>query len=89
MITDDHPATAGSTAEEAGLPAEEHALLTDSELTDLDDDELAQRMTQAAVIARITPLDKLRIVGFLQRRGHTAAMTGNGSTTPQLYVWLK
>lgn len=78
MLTGDHPATARTIASEAGLLGHEHAVLTGSEIATLPDDVLDQRLEQTAVIARATPLDKLRIVESLQRRGHTVAMTGDG-----------
>lgn len=78
MITGDHPATARSIARQAGLAVHERAILTGSELTELDDAELAERLEQATVIARATPLDKLRIIESLQRSEHTVAMTGDG-----------
>src|ERR687890_1788605 len=62
----------------AGLPARDKDLLTGEELESLDDDELDERLERASVVARITPLDKVRIVESLQRRGHTVAMTGDG-----------
>src|ERR687890_446136 len=62
----------------AGLPARDKDLLTGEELERLEDDELDERLEQASVVARITPLDKVRIVESLQRRGHTVAMTGDG-----------
>ena len=78
VLTGDHPATARAIAAEAGLPAGDEDLLTGDELADLDDDALDERLERASVLARITPVDKVRIVESLQRRGHTVAMTGDG-----------
>jgi cation-transporting ATPase I len=77
MITGDHPATARAIAREAGL-LDGGDVLTGPELTELDNDELDRRLEKATVIARATPLDKLRIIEGLRRRGHTVAMTGDG-----------
>jgi cation-transporting P-type ATPase I len=78
MLTGDHPATARAIAAEAGLPAEEEDVIVGDELSGLDDAELDDCLERASVVARITPLDKVRIVESLQRRGHTVAMTGDG-----------
>jgi calcium-translocating P-type ATPase len=78
MLTGDHPATARAIAREAGLELDGSELLTGSEVASLDDRELERRLHRARVIARISPLDKLRIVEALQRRGHVVAMTGDG-----------
>jgi cation-transporting P-type ATPase I len=78
MITGDHPSTAQAIAREAGLLEDGGEVLTASDLAQLQNGELDQRLSQAAVIARATPLDKLRIIESLQRRGHTVAMTGDG-----------
>ncbi len=78
MLTGDHPATARAIAREAGLPAADRDVLTGVELAVLEEDELDRRLERTTVIARATPLDKLRIIESLQRRGHTVAMTGDG-----------
>ena len=78
MLTGDHPATARAIAHEAGLLDGQGEVLTGDEIAALENDELDRRLEQVAVIARVTPLDKLRIVESLQRRGHTVAMTGDG-----------
>ncbi|HKO24038.1 MAG TPA: cation-transporting P-type ATPase, partial [Chloroflexota bacterium] len=54
------------------------AVLVATEIAELEESELDRRLEGATVIARATPLDKLRIVESLQRRGHTVAMTGDG-----------
>lgn len=81
MITGDHPATARTIAREAGLlaPGEHNGkVLTGYAVMEMPDDELDERLEHAVVVARATPLDKLRIIESLQRRGHTVAMTGDG-----------
>ncbi|HZE06073.1 MAG TPA: HAD-IC family P-type ATPase, partial [Solirubrobacteraceae bacterium] len=78
MLTGDHPATARAIAEEAGLALTPGAVVTGDEIATADNGRLTERLAQASVIARITPLDKLRIVDRLQQAGHTVAMTGDG-----------
>ncbi len=78
MITGDHPATARTIAREAGLLDKDGEVLTGTEIAELQNGELDERLEHAVVIARATPLDKLRIIESLQRHGHTVAMTGDG-----------
>jgi cation-transporting P-type ATPase I len=78
MLTGDHPATASAVARQAGLSPDGGELLTGRQLASLDDTDLDRRLERAHVVARVTPLDKLRIVEALQRRGHVVAMTGDG-----------
>ena len=85
MLTGDHPATARAIAREAGLvgtiahPAD-HAdeVVTAADLSELSNGELDRRLERVSVVARATPLDKLRIIESLRRRGHVVAMTGDG-----------
>jgi len=78
MITGDHPATARTIAQEIGLLNGVGEVLTGAEMTELSNDDLSARLERTAVIARATPLDKLRIIECLRMRGHTVAMTGDG-----------
>jgi high-affinity K+ transport system ATPase subunit B len=78
MITGDHPATARTIARETGLLNSGGEVITATEIAELQNDELDARLEQAVVIARATPLDKLRIIESLQRHGRTVAMTGDG-----------
>jgi len=78
MLTGDHPATARRIAHDAGLLDGGGDVLTGDDIEELEDHDLDQRLDRAVVIARVTPLDKLRIVMSLQRHGHVVAMTGDG-----------
>lgn len=78
MITGDHPSTARAIAEEAGLMDGQGEVLVASDIAELQNSELDQQLARAVVIARATPLDKLRIIESLRRQGHTVAMTGDG-----------
>lgn len=76
MITGDYPVTAASIAQHAGLPA--RAVLSGDTLDALDDAALRQALASASVCARISPLQKLRIVQALKANGEVVAMTGDG-----------
>jgi calcium-translocating P-type ATPase len=79
MLTGDHPATARAIAQEAGLLVPGHReVLRAADLAELTSDELDRRLEGVAVIARAAPLDKLRVIESLKRRGHVVAMTGDG-----------
>jgi cation-transporting ATPase I len=77
MLTGDHPATARAIAREIGL-LDGGRILTGPAIDRLPDDELADTLDGTSVVARIDPLEKLRIVEALRRRGHVVAMTGDG-----------
>jgi calcium-translocating P-type ATPase len=78
MLTGDHPTTARAIARETGLDASDANVLTGSELVAMKNEELDRRLAHVTVVARVTPLDKVRIVESLQRMGHVVAMTGDG-----------
>ncbi|HSL38043.1 MAG TPA: HAD-IC family P-type ATPase, partial [Arthrobacter sp.] len=60
-----------------GLPTDKPAL-TGTEMADLDDHMLAARLEQTSVAARVSPVEKLRIVHALQGTGKVVAVTGDG-----------
>jgi magnesium-transporting ATPase (P-type) len=79
ILTGDHPSTARAIAAEAGLLGPgQHVVLRADHLAGLPGEELGGRLEGVAVVARATPLDKLRIIEGLRRRGHVVAMTGDG-----------
>jgi magnesium-transporting ATPase (P-type) len=78
MLTGDHPETAREIARQVGLDDRVSRVLTGEDVAVLSDDELDARLDATSVIARIAPLEKVRVVTSLQRRGHVVAMTGDG-----------
>lgn len=78
MITGDHKLTARAIAGEAGIWHEGDGILTGSEIDGLSDMELANRLVDVSVFARVTPEHKLRIIQAYRKRGEIVAMTGDG-----------
>lgn len=80
MITGDHALTAFAIAKELKLAKNIGEVVTGKELEKIiDDNELFDEFIKnKTVFARVTPLQKLRIVESLQRRGEFVAVTGDG-----------
>ncbi|HEU4980184.1 MAG TPA: cation-transporting P-type ATPase [Solirubrobacterales bacterium] len=80
MITGDHPGTAVAVAKAVGLADEDRrpGLLTGLELDRLSEKQLAEKLHEIDVYARVAPVHKVRIVDALRRRGEIVAMTGDG-----------
>jgi len=77
MVTGDHPATALAVARRAGLESHQ-VLLGGADLEALTNYELNAKLVGGAVIARATPVDKLRLVRVLQDHREVVAVTGDG-----------
>ncbi len=78
MITGDNKITAKTIAKELGLNCQSENVLEGEDLSKLDDIQLAEKVNQISIYARVTPKDKLRIVHAWQNRGEVVAMTGDG-----------
>ena len=76
MITGDYPQTARAIAAQAGLDTGD--VITGTDLEQMSDAMLAERVRSATVFARTMPEQKLRIVNALKANGEVVAMTGDG-----------
>jgi Ca2+-transporting ATPase len=77
MITGDYPGTALAIARDIGL---DHAAgcITGPQLDEMGDAELARRVGEVCVFARMVPEQKLRLIRALQANGDVVGMTGDG-----------
>ena len=91
MLTGDNEITASSIAQRTGIIQggfqfyspenvlrESHLVLRGKDLAALSDDMVEELLPRIAVIARVTPIDKNRLVRIAQHAGHVVGMTGDG-----------
>ncbi|MDR2757246.1 MAG: calcium-translocating P-type ATPase, PMCA-type [Planctomycetaceae bacterium] len=92
MITGDAKPTAVAIAKQAGILSEtfipdnfeteisrREIVLTSEELSRLSDEKLVEVIPHLRVLARSTPMDKLRLVKAMHQQGEVVAMTGDGT----------
>jgi Ca2+-transporting ATPase len=78
IVTGDFLLTALSVAQKIGLNVTDQNVMDFEKLDKISDAALAERIDDIKVFARVTPLQKLRIVKVLQQKGEVVAMTGDG-----------
>ncbi|MFG2921777.1 HAD-IC family P-type ATPase [Streptomyces sp. NPDC048305] len=76
VISGDNAVSVGAVAQKLGMPGAEHPV--DARRLPRERDDMASRIERNAVFGRVTPQQKRDMVGALQSRGHTVAMTGDG-----------
>jgi Ca2+-transporting ATPase len=78
MVTGDHKATGQAIARELGIAQDGDMAVDGRELEQMSDADLAERIDEISVFARVHPAQKLRIVDAYQKRHDVVAMTGDG-----------
>ncbi|MFD0272731.1 cation-translocating P-type ATPase [Kitasatospora sp. NPDC127111] len=76
VISGDAAVSVGAVAAHLGLPGAEHPL--DARTLPAERAGFADAAERTTVFGRVTPQQKRELVGALQSRGHTVAMTGDG-----------
>ena len=80
MITGDHAETALAIAKQLGIARNMTQCMTGEQLNQLDEKALAEELRQRniTVFARVSPVQKVRIVKGFKELGEIVAMTGDG-----------
>jgi Ca2+-transporting ATPase len=78
MITGDHKLTAVAIAKELGIHRDGDMVLTGEELSRRSDAEFESVVEKVTVYARVSPMDKLKIINAWKKKGEVVAMTGDG-----------
>ncbi|HEM8612571.1 TPA: magnesium-translocating P-type ATPase [Citrobacter amalonaticus] len=76
VLTGDNPVVTARICLEVGIDA--HGILTGAQIEAMTDNELEREVEKRAVFAKLTPLQKSRILKMLQKNGHTVGFLGDG-----------
>lgn len=78
MLTGDHKLTGEAIAKELGIMKEGSKVYTGVEIEKMDEQELQNEIPSISVYARVSPIQKLKIVEASKKAGQFVAVTGDG-----------
>jgi Ca2+-transporting ATPase len=78
MVTGDYEATAVAIAREIGIYREGDLVLSGEKLEKMPEEEFHKIVDKVTVYARVSPIDKLKIVKAWMNKGEVVAVTGDG-----------
>lgn len=87
MITGDHKDTAFAIAKALDITKNSEEIMSGSEIDDLTQEELNERIDKLKVFARVSPEHKVNIVKAFKSKGNIVSMTGDGvNDAPSLKI---
>ena len=78
IVTGDFRLTAEHLAKKLGISVDPNSVMDFEQLSNIDEDELLEKINKIKLFTSVTPAQKLMIIKVLQARGEIVAMTGDG-----------
>lgn len=76
VLTGDNEIVAKKICRDVGIPVQ-HVLLGNA-IEQLSDEELTEQLDETSILAKLSPIQKSRIIKLLQAKGHTVGFMGDG-----------
>ncbi|TDX01632.1 magnesium-translocating P-type ATPase [Dinghuibacter silviterrae] len=76
VLTGDNEIVTKKICKDVGIPFQD--VLLGTNLDDLDDATLTRRLEETSILAKLSPVQKARVVRLLQADGHTVGFMGDG-----------
>lgn len=76
VLTGDNEVVTKKICRDVGIPV--NHIVLGSEIEKLNDDELLAQIDEISILAKLSPIQKSRVVKLLQRKGHTVGFMGDG-----------
>lgn len=76
VLTGDNEIVTKRICQEVGIPA--NGFLLGTEIDELMDEELMEALSKYHIFAKLTPMQKSRIIDLLKKAGHTVGFLGDG-----------
>lgn len=76
VLTGDNDIVTRKICRDVGIPFQQ--VLLGNELEQMNDEELSARLVETSIFAKLSPIQKSRIVKLLQLKGHTVGFMGDG-----------
>jgi Mg2+-importing ATPase len=76
VLTGDNEVVTKKICRDVGIPVQH--VLTGKELEQMSDQELTSKLDETSILAKLSPIQKARIIKLLQAKGHTVGFMGDG-----------